>query len=74
MYSRKRRDEWVSVIANTDQYQTQWGRVVVNARLFRVPGLWGTADQGMDLHQELTANVSLVPGYVLIIEGSQLPH
>jgi starch synthase (maltosyl-transferring) len=74
VFSRKRRDQWISVIANTDQYQTQWGRAVINARLFRVPGLWGTADQGMDLHQELTTNVSLVPGYVLIIEGSQLPH
>ncbi len=74
VYSRKHQDKWISVIANTDQYQTQWGRVVVNSRLFRVPGLWGTSDVGMDLHQELAANVSLVPGYVLIIDASQLPH
>jgi hypothetical protein len=74
VYSRRKDSRWITVIANTDQHYEQRGRVVVNARLLRVPGLWGTSDLGMDLYEENMANVSLMPGYVLIIDGSILPH
>ncbi len=74
VFSRRTNGKWITVIANTDQLYEQRGRVVLNARSFRVPGLWGTSDVGMDLYDEMMANVSLVPGYVLILDGSELPR
>jgi hypothetical protein len=74
VFSRRMGGQWITVIANTDQMYEQRGRVVLNARSFRVPGLWGTSEVGMDLYDEMMANVSLVPGYVLILDGSELPR
>src|SRR5262249_25112586 len=70
VYSRTNGDRWISVIANMDQREEQRGRVVVNALGMRVPGLWGTSETGMDMYHEAMANVSLAPGYVLILDGS----
>ena len=74
VYSRAKGNDMISVIANTDQYNEQRGRVVLNAQQYRVPGLWGTSEVGMDAYNEMMANVSLVPGYVLILDSSLLPR
>jgi len=74
VFSRRTHDTWISVIANTDQLAEQRGRIVISARGVRVPGLWGTSELGMDLYEEMMANVSLSAGYVLIVDGTNLPH
>jgi hypothetical protein len=73
VFSRRSGKQWVSVIANTDPTQEQRGRVVVDTRAYRVPGLWGTSPEGMDVYRELVSEQSLVPGYVVIFDGSSLP-
>jgi starch synthase (maltosyl-transferring) len=73
-FSRKKDDQWISVVANCDPYHHQNGRVVIDVHPYRVPGLWGTSEAGMDFYQETMANVTLSPCYVLVIDGSQLPH
>ncbi|MEP7288331.1 MAG: alpha-amylase [Chloroflexota bacterium] len=69
VFSRCYDDQWISIIANTDQHHEQRGRVALKGRMLHVSGLWGTSDDGMDIYEEKTANVSLVPGYVLIVDG-----
>lgn len=70
VFTRKRGEQWVSIIANTDMTHEQRGRAVINGRAVRVPGLWGTAESGMDLSQEVTVNVTLSPGYTLIADSA----
>jgi starch synthase (maltosyl-transferring) len=74
VYSRRSGDQWISVIANTDQDHEQRGRVILKAHPFRAPGLWGTSDAGLDLYYNTAANVTLSPGYVLIVDGTNLPR
>lgn len=70
VFTRRKGDQAVSVIANTDMTNAQNGRVVMYSRQRRVPGLWGVIDeQGMNLSDEVAAQVSLLPGYVLIIDN-----
>jgi starch synthase (maltosyl-transferring) len=70
VYTRRKFGRSVSIIANTDQIYEQHGRIVVNNKAMRVPGLWGTAETGMDLYEETMAHVTLSPNYVLILDGS----
>jgi glycosidase len=70
VYSRRKFGRWISIVANTDQIYEQQGRVVVNNKARRIPGLWGTAETGMDLYEETMAHVTLSPNYVLIVDGS----
>lgn len=72
VFSRKKEDQWITVIGNADPFREQRGRVVLNARAQRVPGLWGTGESGMDLFNEVTATVSLAPAYVLIVNAESL--
>jgi len=74
VFTRKKGGQSITVIANSDMAHEQRGRVVLDARKVRMSGLWGTAETGMDIQQESTANVSLLPGYVLNIETSNLEH
>jgi glycosidase len=71
VYSRRKGDQCISVIGNSDLTHEHHGRVVVNAYSMRVPGLWGTSEAGMDMHREVMANVTLSPGYVLILDGAK---
>jgi glycosidase len=72
VFSRKKGDQWVCVIGNADPFREQRGRIVLNAQVQRVPGLWGTGEAGMDLFTEVTATVSLAPSYVLITDAEAL--
>ncbi len=73
-YSRRRGEHWIGVIANTDQYYEQRGRAVLQSHPLRVPGLWGTFDNPIDMAQEIAVSVTLSPGYVLILDGKDLPR
>lgn len=74
VYSRRKGDQWLCFVANTDMAEEQHGRAVIRAKQVRVPGYWGTGDGGMDVWQEVVANVRLSPGYVLIIDGHDLQN
>jgi hypothetical protein len=74
VFSRRKGDEWISVIGNADPMHEQRGRVVTDTRRFRVQGLWGTGPEGMDIIQETGAHVSLAPSYLLILDESRVPR
>jgi hypothetical protein len=73
VYSRKKGDQWVNIIANADPVREQRGRAIINSRRYHVNGLWGTGEAGMEIAQEITTQVTLSPNYVLIIDGQNLP-
>jgi len=74
VFSRRRDDQWLCFIANTDMAHEQRGRAVIRAKQVRVPGYWGTYADGMDVRQEIAVDVSLSPGYVLIIDVANLRY
>ncbi len=74
MFSRRKGDEWISVIGNADPTHEQHGRVVTHTRRFRVQGLWGTGPEGMDIAQETGAYISLAPSYLLILDEGRVPR
>jgi glycosidase len=74
LYSRKKNGTWINVIANMDQFAEQRGHIMIESQTLAMPGLWGTYGSNMDMFQELTANVSLSPGYVLIVDCSSAPR
>ncbi len=74
VFSRRKGDEWIGVIANSNHSYEQRGRVVLDIRQHRMPGLWGTFDRPVDAYQEIVVDVSLVPSYVLILDGGRLPR
>ncbi|HVO41072.1 MAG TPA: hypothetical protein VMT34_00540 [Aggregatilineales bacterium] len=74
VYSRRKNGIWINVIANTDQFQEQRGRVMIDSQNLDLPGLWGTYGTNVDMYQELMMNVSLTPGYVLILDCSTVPR
>ncbi len=72
VYSRRSNDQSISVIANTDQQNEQRGQVVLRADPARVKGLWGTFEGGLELYNNTATNVTLSPGYVLIVDSGDL--
>jgi hypothetical protein len=74
VFSRRREDQWLCFIANTDMAHEQRGRAIIRSKQVRVAGYWGTYAEGMDVQQEIAVNVSLSPGYVLIIDVANLRH
>ncbi len=74
VFSRRKGDEWLTVIANSNHSYEQRGRVVLDLRPYKAAGLWGTFDADVDVFQEILTEVSLVPNYVLIIDSSRLPR
>ncbi len=70
VYTRQKDNERITVVANADPISGQSGKVVMDSSQIRVTGLWGTADTGMDVNQQVMANVSLLPSYVLILDRS----
>lgn len=72
VFSRVKDRQSLSIIANSDLSQEQRGNVVLRTHRLNVSGLWGTKEAGLDLFQETRANVYLSPGYVLIVDTSEL--
>ncbi len=72
VFSRRRGDQWLCFIANTDMAHEQHGRAVIHTKQVRVAGYWGTYADGMDIQQEIAVNVALAGGYVLIIDVASL--
>ncbi|MCC7450948.1 MAG: alpha-amylase [Anaerolineae bacterium] len=70
VFTRQKNDQRITVIANADPVLGQSGKVTLTSSQVRVTGLWGTADVGMDVTQQVMANVSLLPNYVLILDRS----
>lgn len=72
VFSRRRDDQWLCFIANMDMAHEQRGRAIIRSKQVRVAGYWGTYAEGMDVQQEIAVNISLSPGYVLIIDVANL--
>ncbi|MBX3065901.1 MAG: alpha-amylase [Anaerolineae bacterium] len=72
VFSRRKDDAWITFIGNADPTREQRGRAVLNVRTGRVPGLWGTGAEKMELRREVISNVTLSPAYVLIIDGGEV--
>ncbi len=72
VFTRQRDDLSLTFIANTDMHHHQRGRVLIAGQWHRTQGVWGTPDI-IQVHHGLTLNVELSPGYVLILEGDDLP-
>lgn len=72
VFSRKKGDQWLSVIANADPVSEHKVRVVVNIARTQGRIVFGTlhaADTRVDAAQETAFNVSLRPNEVVVIEG-----
>ncbi len=74
VFSRRKGDEWISVIANSNHSLEQRARVVLDLRPYKARGLWGTGDADVDVFHEVLTEVSLVPNYVLILDAGRLPR
>lgn len=72
VFSRMQEDLSLSFIANTDQRHHQSGRVLLSGQWHRTQGVWGTEDI-IQVHNGLALSVELSPGYVLVLEGDDLP-
>jgi len=72
VFTRQKDDQRITVIANSDPIMGQSGKITLTSNQVRVTGLWGTAEVGMDVTQQVTANVSLLPNYVLILDRSSM--
>jgi starch synthase (maltosyl-transferring) len=72
VFTRKNGDFSLTFILNTDMRRHQGGRVLINGHWHRTQGVWGTPDI-MQVHHGLALNVHLSPGYVLVLEGDDLP-
>jgi starch synthase (maltosyl-transferring) len=70
VFSRRKDDRWISIVANTDLSREQSGRVIIGTRPAKVPGLWGVMlGPEMDMAYELATTVNLAPGYVIILDS-----
>ena len=72
VFTRQKGDLSLSFIANTDLYSHQGGRVLLSGQWYRTRGVWGTPDI-IQVHHGLALHVDLSPGYVLVLEGEDLP-
>ncbi|MBN2472743.1 MAG: alpha-amylase [Anaerolineae bacterium] len=72
VFTRTKGDLSLSFIANTDQRHHQSGRVLLSGQWHRTQGVWGTEDI-IQVHNGLALSVDLSPGYVLVLEGDELP-
>ncbi len=71
-FTRRKDDLSLTFIANTDQRHHQRGRVLLSGQWHRTQGVWGSPDI-IQVHHGLTLSVDLAPGYVLVLEGEDLP-
>ena len=72
VFTRMNGDLSLSFVANTDQRHHQSGRVLLSGQWHRTQGVWGTEDI-IQVHNGLALSVDLSPGYVLVLEGDDLP-
>ncbi|GAB4574279.1 MAG: alpha-amylase family glycosyl hydrolase [Anaerolineae bacterium] len=72
VFSRTAGDLSLTFIANTDQRHHHKARVLLNGQWYRTQGVWGTSDI-LHVHHGLALQVDLAPGYVLVLEGDDLP-
>lgn len=72
VFSRMKGDLSLTFVANTDQRRHQTGRVLLSGQWHRTQGVWGTEDI-IQVHHGLALSVDLSPGYVLVLEGDDLP-
>jgi hypothetical protein len=71
VFSRHKEDQWLAVIANTDMAHEHHGRVIIHARGVQAHGLWGVPGNGaVTVSREISLNVTLSPGYVLIVDST----
>jgi len=72
VFTRRQGDLSLTFIANTDQRHHQSGRALLSGQWYRTQGVWGSPDI-IQVHHGLELSVDLSPGYVLILEGEDLP-
>lgn len=67
VFSRRRNQQRLSVIANTDVITTSKGRAVLNVKTRQAMGVYGVVGP-LSLSDEAAVSVSLSPGQVIVIE------
>ena len=72
VFARQNGKKALCFIANTDMHSHQRGQAIFGGQQFPAHGLWGTPDTLAVFHG-LNMPVELSPGYVLVLEGSELP-
>ncbi|MFC1961292.1 alpha-amylase, partial [Chloroflexota bacterium] len=72
VFTRRKGDLSLTFIFNTDLHNHQSAYVLIDGHWHRAQGVWGTPDI-MQIHHGLALTVELSPGYVLVLEGDDLP-